>query len=70
MNFCLILILILILAYILQNLQSNKEKFNAGIFDPYSLYLHKEALIKQDWWNKSTTKPFYYHQYYVLPIYK
>lgn len=76
MKIILIILLIIIILLALFNFNKYNESFNPNpgsylsIVDPYSLYLFKDISEKEDWWNKTHSRKFYYYHNYVPQYYK
>ena len=46
------------------------DEFYPTIVDPYSIFLHKNASEKEDWWNYDHNRKLYYYRNMVSQRYK
>lgn len=64
-NKTVLIIIIVVIVWFLFG-RDKKETF----LDPYSIDLHREAVYRQAWWDRTHRKPFFYLWYYVPQHYK
>lgn len=69
MNLILIIIITILILIYLKSFKNETFVSYLSIVDPFSLYLHKNITEKEDWWNETHAKNFYYYQDYVPQIY-
>lgn len=64
------LILILCLVAIIVIILCHRKNINKSFADPYSLDYHRKISEKEDWWNVTHKKKFFWYNDMVPEIYK